>query len=96
MRGGALGEVDEEQPGGELEDSSGELETGARSTEWLTLTIGESEVLSASRGSGGQRDMLDARSLPIRVSGGDELAQSRTSVLVWESALSTTGPSVSP
>ena len=29
MRGGALGEVDEEQPGGELEDSLGELETRA-------------------------------------------------------------------
>ena len=97
MRGGALGEVDEEQPGGEFDDSSGGLGTGAGSREWLTSTIGESEVLPVSGGGlGEQRDMLDAKSSPIRMSGSDGPAQSRTSTLGRESASSTTGPSVSP
>ena len=66
MRGGALGEVDEEQFGGELDDSSVELQTGAGPREWLTSIIGESDVLTVpGRGSGEQRDMLDARSSPI-------------------------------
>ena len=91
IRGGTLGEVDEEQFGGELDVSSVELQTGAGPREWLTSIIGESDVLTVpGRGSGEQRDMLDARSSPIRVSGGDGPAQSRTSVVVWESPPSTT------